>query len=307
MRYKIIKFLCQFFPPLLACYLRELLYPFKYAIIDNISFKRNSITGSTFEGNTSDIHSYWFGIHGFFDWRNLLIAKVATDIRKSGDIIEIGANIGTETIGFADIVGIYGSVHAFEPLSPNLDELKKITKNNKKLNITLYPHALSNKHGTLNFLLPPSNYSGIGKIVLNNNDFNPEFVKVDVLLLDDFISKFKDVSSIFIDTEGHELLVLMGAKQTINKHKPMVVIEVSESLLAENNCSSKELLLFFKENNYKCYNLGRFLISEVHDDNYHKFKRHANWVCIPALESKINIKLIKKSLYKHIFLPLNNL
>ena len=40
---------------------------------------------------------------------------------NNGDVIlEVGANVGTETVSYADIVGPDGIVHAFEPVPSNV-------------------------------------------------------------------------------------------------------------------------------------------------------------------------------------------
>jgi FkbM family methyltransferase len=305
-RFKIAQTTSRFLPPLLAGYFREFFYPFSQAIKDKISFTRKSITGSVFSSNTQDLHSYWFGIHGFFDWRNILLAKAAAQFKKKSDIIEIGANIGTETIGFADIVGENANVHAFEPLTSNLQEIEKIKTLNKDLNIKIYPIALSNIQSTVDFIVPPVNYSGIGKIAFNNSDEKSRAIKVDVHLLDEYILKFNNVSGIFIDVEGHEYFVLEGAIQTINKFRPLVVLEVSESLLNENHKSSLDILQFFSTINYTCYYIGRFFIYKITPKKLNQFSRHANWICVPAGSHEL-ISLIKRKLYKHILIPLTKI
>ena len=305
-RFKLTQLSSKLLPPLFAGYFREFFYPFSQAIKDKISFTRKSITGSIFSGNTLDLHSYWFSIHGFFDWRNILIAKAVSLLKIQSDIIEIGANIGTETIGFADIVGNKAFVHAFEPLPANLLEIKKIMINNKDLNIEIYPIALSNKQSTIDFIVPPANYSGIGKIAINKPDEMQNIIKVDVHLLDEYILKFNNVSGIFIDVEGHEYFVLEGAIQTINKFRPLVVLEVSESLLCENLKSSNDIFQFFSNIDYKCYYIGRFLLYKITINNLSQFNRHANWICVPAGSNHL-ISLIKRKLYKHIVCPLTKI
>jgi FkbM family methyltransferase len=305
-RFKLTQISSKFLPPLLAGYFREFFYPFSQAIKDKISFTRKSITGSIFSGNTLDLHSYWFSIHGFFDWRNILIAKAVSLLKIQSDIIEIGANIGTETIGFADIVGKTAFVHAFEPLPANLQEIEKIKINNIDLNINIYPIALSNKKSTIDFIVPPANYSGIGKIVLNKPDDMQNVIKVDVHLLDEYILDFNNISSIFIDVEGHEFFVLEGATLTIDTFRPLIVLEVSDSLLNENSKSSKDIFKFFENIDYECFNIGRFTIKRVSEDNLGAFNRHANWICVPSGSEKL-ITAIKRELYKHIILPLNRI
>ena len=61
---------------------------------------------------------YPFAVHGYFyctAW------GITLAIFAPGDtIVEVGANVGTETIGFSDIVGRSGRVIAFEPVPANI-------------------------------------------------------------------------------------------------------------------------------------------------------------------------------------------
>jgi hypothetical protein len=85
---------------------RKRLYPAARALQDDHAFAVRAQTGSVLRCRTSDKHAYAFGVHGYNDWRLWAIA-LATCAR--GDtIVEIGANVGTETVGFSDIVGPAG-------------------------------------------------------------------------------------------------------------------------------------------------------------------------------------------------------
>ncbi len=293
---------CKFLPPLFSCYLRTLIYPFKKAINGDVNYTRQAVTGSIFIGNTKSFHGYCFGIHGFYDWRNILIARVIIK-KEYSEIIEIGANIGTETIGFADIVGKNGKVHAFEPLPFALKGLDKVRENNSHLNIQVYPVALGETKTVADFMIPPENYSGVGRIKNDHINKSEQFIKVHVHKLDQYINNFKSVEAIFIDTEGHEPFVLSGAKETIQKFRPVVVLELSDSLLAENSKTSMDIFLFFEGFNYDCYNIGRFFITKVKKKSVRKLHRHTNWICLPCQNSSL-IYPIKKLLYKHILTPL---
>jgi len=111
--------LSQILPPLLALRVCSAIYPRDDAYRDERQFSRRSVSGSTFNGSTRDFHEYPFAMHGFFDWRNIVVAS--TLCRQGDVIVEVGANIGTETISFLDIVGPRGEVLALEP-DPNLIE-----------------------------------------------------------------------------------------------------------------------------------------------------------------------------------------
>lgn len=296
-------------PPLLAEYFREFVFPFKRAIQNPEVFTRPSVTGSVFSGITSDLHCYCFAIHGFFDWRNLVIAKAISEYYSSMpklDFIEIGANIGTETIGFGDICGERGTVHAFEPLSSNLVELKKNCALNPNLSVIIYPVALGSHEAFQSFILPPANFSGMGKIHDNIKTEEGKSISVPVYPLDKYVHEFSHVKAIFIDVEGYEPAVLAGGTNTIETVRPVIILEVSKTLLAENGYSNESIFSFFNNANYSCYNIGRVFIRKVIHGRLKHIDRHTNWICIPN-ESLEILDKIRQKVFSYNFKPLTKL
>src|SRR5438093_3231254 len=104
---------CRMLPPVVASRVAHAIYPFARAKRDAHPFVTHARTGSLFSSVTNDCHAHHFSMLGYYDWRQWAIA---TAVCRAGDVVvEVGANIGTETIGFADIVGPSGRVYAFEP------------------------------------------------------------------------------------------------------------------------------------------------------------------------------------------------
>jgi len=297
MRIKFTQIVCSIFPPSVSQRLRELIYPRVLGIKRKVDFSRKSITGSEFASNTEDFHGYPFLFHGFFDWRNVIIANSIFKKNK-GDIIEIGANIGTETISFCDITKRKGKVHAFEPFPKNFNHLKKLLQNSE--NLILYQQAISDIKSTLSFKVPPLTLSGTGKIVSETKTNDNQIIKVDAFPLDTLIGKFNTVKLIAIDTEGHEPHVLNGSEETISKHRPAVIIEVSPKLIAEySNSDPRFISDFFKNKNYSLFKINRFSISKITERDLIS-RKASNWVCIPIennkLKSRIYIDLILRSI-----------
>ena len=123
-RYNLVKYLIGSLPPIMAQRIRALLYPRGSAYLDDISFEVRACTGSILRSRTSEFHGYPFSIHGYYEWR-LLTCALAT-ISEEQSIIEIGANIGTETVSFIDIVSSEGRVIAFEPFPDHVKSLEKL-------------------------------------------------------------------------------------------------------------------------------------------------------------------------------------
>src|SRR5688572_17131794 len=100
--------ICRPLPPPVAGVLGKRIYPLTEGRRDKLRFVRRSQTGSYFAGTTADFNAHQFAIRGHNDWRNWGIAKA---LAAPGDtIIEVGANVGTETVGFSDVVGASGRV-----------------------------------------------------------------------------------------------------------------------------------------------------------------------------------------------------
>ncbi len=131
----------------------------------------------------------------------------------------------------------FNQIHAFEPnplLFPYLNiNLKKIIKN-----INLYNLALSDKSGETELKLPIRSKSifkenieelyqlGAASIHPENKFKNFEKVQVKVEKLDNIL--INNIGFIKIDVEGHELEVIEGAKKTITKNKPILLIEIEK-------------------------------------------------------------------------------
>src|SRR5688572_28766782 len=113
MRFRFACLIGRCCPPMVAGRLVSWLQPFDRAIPDAGEFVVKAQTGSPFPGRTDVLLGLRFTLHGYFDWRCWAVAIAVT--RPGDTIIEVGANIGTETVGFADIVGPSGRVMAFEP------------------------------------------------------------------------------------------------------------------------------------------------------------------------------------------------
>src|SRR5680860_108702 len=112
-RFGFAKIICKFLPPILAHQIQGFLINSEEGAKIALDFKKKSITGGFLRGNTRDMVAFKFSIHGYFDWRNIALTNKILQFNR-GNVIEVGANIGTETISLARICK--KKVFAFEPL-----------------------------------------------------------------------------------------------------------------------------------------------------------------------------------------------
>ncbi|WP_235215165.1 MULTISPECIES: FkbM family methyltransferase [Burkholderia] len=146
-------------------------------------------------------------------------------IRRPGTIVEVGANIGSQTVPLAaaakavgaDVVALEPQPFVFQNLCANL-ALNAIS------NVTAWPMACGSEPGTLGFTLPDYHRAGNFGAVSMQPGVSATRVEVPCIRLDDMLSK-KEVQLMKIDVEGFELHVLAGARQTIMRSRPAIYIE----------------------------------------------------------------------------------
>lgn len=103
----------------------------------------------------SSIHRCWLGYYES-DKQQLLAELV-----KPGMVAyDIGANAGFYTLALSRLVGAGGSVHAFEPLEENADNIRDHLRMNACGNVILHQVAVSNRDGHSAFHVEACNAKG---------------------------------------------------------------------------------------------------------------------------------------------------
>ena len=158
-------------------------------------------------------------------------------------LIDVGANIGTHTIGFSNL---YKSAISFEP-NPIISKILEanIAINNIN-NAEIRKIALSNISGNMVLCVPDENYGNASLKETEthaSNGFELETQTLDSQLLG--IYSVNDLILLKVDVEGHELEVIEGAKKFIAMHNVIIVLEHTKS----NN--SEKLYNLLKINGYE--------------------------------------------------------
>jgi len=150
--------------------------------------------------------------------------EVPAHCHKNQLAVDIGANTGIYSRWIAKHVQ---KVVSFECNPQLLPELKAFLPRNTEI----HPIGLSSFKGTGRLRFDPLN-TGVGTIESSNMlDQNPgihviEEVAVEVCTLDSFA--LAPVCFIKIDVEGHELEVLHGAADTLQRNRPVLLIEIED-------------------------------------------------------------------------------
>mgnify|MGYP000851900058 CR=1 FL=1 len=153
---------------------------------------------------------------------------------KSGIVLDIGSHIGVFSLKVAQFKRINNlkklNIHAFEPCNETFENLSKnISINQLESFIYTKKYALSNLNKE-SWIEKNSSNSGGNRINLIGNKNSENFEKIITKRLDDHNFDDESIKFLKIDTEGHEIDVIEGGKNTIEKFKPSIFLEVSEEL-----------------------------------------------------------------------------
>jgi len=158
--------------------------------------------------------------------------------------VDAGANRGIYTFW---LQRFSRHVYAYEP-NPKMFE---ILKRGVKGNVTVKPIALSNESSERMLRIPMrrKGYSNQGAS-LDPNVINRNYGEVEVTSkrLDE--EDLDNVGFIKIDVEGHEFEVLEGARETIRRDRPVLLIEIEEN---RYETPIETLLKRVTDLGYKCF------------------------------------------------------
>lgn len=187
--------------------------------------------------------------------------SIFSKIKKQGLILDVGANIGIISTHFAKQFP-ESKIIAFEPVPFNQVTFERVLKHFKLTNVVLEKYALGNSNENTSIFVPVEKkvtMQGLASIK-ETNTANAIKFDIEVKKLDD-IEKYKTelITAIKIDVENFEYEVLLGAKQTIIRNKPLLYIELWPN---ENRTFCIDFLsqlgykaYYFDKNEWKTYNL----------------------------------------------------
>lgn len=198
-------------------------------------------------------------VNGIYDPNS--IVAINTLLPQDGVFIDVGASFGLFSMPAVTSVGANGHVIAIEPSSRDYNRLvDNININDLGNSISAYHLAISNESGTallsiateersaLNTLGTSFSFKGVDKIAKET---------VDTISLDDFVvaNQIKRIDVIKLDIEGSELKALQGAKKTIAKFHPAIMLGVNTNALKASGTDHDEIQRELSEIGYKAYKL----------------------------------------------------
>jgi FkbM family methyltransferase len=190
---------------------------------------------------------------GFFEPELVSVAMQATDPER--DVIDVGANVGFYTVLIAKKLRLGSRVAAFEPAMEAFDNLiRNVRHNEVEDKVLALPYAASHATGPapLYHVSGRSEYSSLMPIVHPSAASSFSICQdVSTVTIDEIVEKHElRPAFIKVDVEGSEHLVLAGARRTIQSHRPVMLMEVSDQLLRAAGSSAKTLIEYVRSYDY---------------------------------------------------------
>jgi FkbM family methyltransferase len=151
-------------------------------------------------------------------WEPDVVELLGRLVRPDSIAIDVGAHIGSHTLTMARRVGPKGMVVAFEPQTKRYEELLGNLALNAINNVRAEFAALGDAPALITMGPAIDVCEGLTAVGQGGN-------RVQLRTLDSY--ELTNVSLIKIDVEGFEVKVLAGARQTLSRQRPAVIIEIN--------------------------------------------------------------------------------
>ena len=158
------------------------------------------------------------------EWSYGEIEFLSKILNDTDNLVEAGANIGSHTVFLARHILQKGKVFAFEPRRLFFQTLCGNLSLNDIENVTAYDFGLGDKfeyfsEGNIDF----SSNNNFGAYPIGTIPGEGEKIKIEKL--DNIIKSNIRISLIKADVGGHELKLLLGAKELIKRDRPYLYLE----------------------------------------------------------------------------------
>ncbi len=224
----------------------------------------------------------------YIEWNLLSTGTYEDEINKlirislqPGDIaLDIGANIGLQTLRMAQCVTNIGQVYSFEPLTYLQNKLKRNMDLNRVTNVTLLPYALSDEAGELTCSINEHNWNQ-GTFSLSSKAPGGNSQQIIVKVADQLpeIQGLSRLDLVKIDVEGFEFQVLKGLKRTLKKHRPRIIFEYDSNYWMTNGQHIGECTDFLRNLAYDIYQITSVGCEVVAQNDQ---PQAGNLFCIPV-------------------------
>jgi len=172
----------------------------------------------------SAIHRCWLGFYEYEKQR-----LVAREVQPHTVFYDLGAHVGFYSLLASQLVG-NGRVFAFEPVPNNVSYLKRHLALNQVENVEVLELAVSDENSFAQFELEETSFMGQ---LSSKGGLSVRTATLDSLINEGMILP---PDYIKMDIEGTELLALRGAKESIQRYRPVIFLATHGTAVHDGCC-----------------------------------------------------------------------
>lgn len=165
-----------------------------------------------------------FGVH-----EPVVTKSVQAFLAKGMQCMEIGANLGYYTLLESSAIGSSGGILALEPIPTTFGYLRRNIELNRISNIQSFQLAIGDRDGTAKMVVSTSsNLSHVrDENLAKSKPSGAPVLEVRMLKLDTLCEEksIRKLDFLRMDVEGYEYAVIQGGLVTLEKLKPLMLVE----------------------------------------------------------------------------------
>ena len=196
-------------------------------------------------------------------WELDLLSKI---IKPNDFVIDGGSQYSHFSVRLAEMCP-EGKVFGFEPSISSFRIANRVIQHFDLPNIVLFQKGLGDKSAMMHFKMPLMSYGAtVAKgvhLAWRDSSFAQQAgiysykdhkeVKLEVVSIDVFLPTIAKMNFVKLSLEGAELLALRGMKNTIEKYKPLIMLELCLPFMKGFKISDKDVSDFLTDLDYSFY------------------------------------------------------
>jgi FkbM family methyltransferase len=226
-------------------------------------------------------------------WDDPEIDLIARVVRPGDTVIDIGANFGLYAWHLSRAVGPGGHVYAFEPI-PFTASVFRLVSRLLRFNrsVQLINKGCGERAGTVSFRVPLQESGAIiaGLVHMagrdndrpgrkeNFADFDKtKEIQAEIVAVDEYFPDLQHLTLLKCDIEGADYWALKGSRRTLERNRPLVIVEIIPWMAAGFGIDVKEMIEFFAGLKYGLYRYERRTLHRATVEEI----QQGNWVFVP--------------------------
>lgn len=194
----------------------------------------------------------YYGINPpFAEPEHLILPRL---VKEGGVAVDVGANVGAYTCHLSRLVGLSGHVVAFEPYPPAFRKLASLLRLLAISNVTARNVAITDEPGVVRLAMAERAIGGsLHGFVHQSTATASDDLKVEGHTLDEEVARMglRRIDLIKCDVEGGEAAVIRGARETLERHRPVLICEIDDRWSRRYGRSRSQVIEQIRQSGYR--------------------------------------------------------